>query len=98
MVYRTWGEHANHYPIYAVPLVMMYFVDSSSITTENLILIVVGSVGALAVVIDISTYGLLTLDYIILPVVNTSALPLFFKYMYIYIYAWNFQFLSNVID
>jgi hypothetical protein len=33
---------------------MMYFVDSSSITTENLILIVVGSVGALAVVIAIS--------------------------------------------
>jgi hypothetical protein len=33
---------------------MMYFVDSSSITTDNLILIVVGSVGALAVVIAIS--------------------------------------------
>jgi hypothetical protein len=32
----------------------MYFVDSSSITTENFILIVVGSVGALAVVIVIS--------------------------------------------
>jgi hypothetical protein len=48
--------------------------------------------------VDISTYGLLTLDYIILPVVNTSALPPFFIYMYIYIYAWNFQFLSNVID
>jgi hypothetical protein len=33
---------------------MMYFVDSSSITTDNVILIVVGSVGALAVVIGIS--------------------------------------------
>ena len=33
---------------------MMYFVDSSSITTDNLILIVVGSVGALVVVIAIS--------------------------------------------
>ena len=33
---------------------MMYFVDSSSITTDNLILLVVGSVGALAVVIAIS--------------------------------------------
>jgi hypothetical protein len=33
---------------------MMYFVDSSSITTDTLILIVVGSVGALAVVIAIS--------------------------------------------
>jgi hypothetical protein len=33
---------------------MMYFVDSSSITTENLILTVVGSVGVLAVVIAIS--------------------------------------------
>ena len=33
---------------------MMYFVDLSSITTDNLILIVVGSVGALAVVIAIS--------------------------------------------
>jgi hypothetical protein len=43
------GIHANHYTIDAVPLVMMYFVDSSSITTDNLILLVVGSVGALAV-------------------------------------------------
>jgi hypothetical protein len=33
---------------------MMYFVDSSSITTDNLILLVVGSVGALALVIGIS--------------------------------------------
>jgi hypothetical protein len=32
----------------------MYFVDSSSITTDNLILIVVGSVGALTVLIAIS--------------------------------------------
>jgi hypothetical protein len=44
----------HHYAIDAVPLVMMYFVDSSSITTENLILTVVGSVGVLAVVIAIS--------------------------------------------
>ena len=35
--------------------------------------------------VDISARGLLALDDIILPVVNTSAL-IFFIYMYIYIY------------
>ena len=33
---------------------MLYFVDSSSITTANLVLIVVGSVGAFALVTGIS--------------------------------------------
>jgi len=39
---------------------MMYFVDSPSITTDNLILIVVCSVGALAVVTGISVFVVYT--------------------------------------